>query len=240
MNFTKESLTDLTRNLMDFHDLHDWKIRIGTAKNMAGMCNFSRKQITMSLFLANARSRENTVDTILHEIAHALTPKDGGHGKEWKATASRIGANPSRCFDPSEIDPALAYKFHGRCPTHIERTTRRNRRAHLKCSECDTAVVWRDLQSDDETWYPFESPTRSRLYVAIEKYNASATDDGVILAPIGHTWNATGTHYLDPTLSFYTESDTGGERSMSRITSMIVDEMNYGLDKCNCRDCLED
>lgn len=238
MNFTKESLTDLTRNLMDFHDLHDWKIRIGTAKNFAGMCDFSRKQITMSLFLANARSRENTVDTILHEIAHALTPKDGGHGKEWKAVASRIGANPSRCFDRKEIDPALAYKYHGRCPTHIERTTRRNRRAHIKCLKCDSALVWRDLQSDDETWYPFESV--SRLNSAIEKYNADLTDDGCILAPIGHTWNATGTHYLDPTLSYYTETDSGRERSTSRIHIMLVDEMHYGLDKCNCRDCLED
>jgi predicted SprT family Zn-dependent metalloprotease len=38
------------------------------------------------------------LDTILHEIAHALAGHKAGHGPAWKAKCAQIGAKPKRCF----------------------------------------------------------------------------------------------------------------------------------------------
>ena len=39
-------------------------------------------------------SEEQLLDTVLHEIAHAIAGHEAGHGLLWKATARRIGATP--------------------------------------------------------------------------------------------------------------------------------------------------
>ncbi len=39
------------------------------------------------------------LDTLLHEIAHALAGPEAGHGPAWKAVAVRIGATPRACDD---------------------------------------------------------------------------------------------------------------------------------------------
>jgi hypothetical protein len=40
---------------------------------------------------------EEIVDTILHEIAHALVGPRHGHDTVWKAKCTDIGARPERC-----------------------------------------------------------------------------------------------------------------------------------------------
>jgi hypothetical protein len=55
------------------------------------------KTIELSLPFIQVAAVPEVMDTILHEIAHALTP--GGHTKAWKATAAAIGATPKRCSE---------------------------------------------------------------------------------------------------------------------------------------------
>ena len=83
-------------------------------------------------------------DTILHEIAHALCPKDG-HGPRWRATCRRIGARPARCYtEASVISPPRApapYRFGcPRCGWWVERR-KRSRRAYL-CKLCRGKVTY--------------------------------------------------------------------------------------------------
>lgn len=54
-------------------------------------------KITLSRPLVELNDEATVLDCILHEIAHALTPDDPGHGHEWKRVARRIGARPVRC-----------------------------------------------------------------------------------------------------------------------------------------------
>lgn len=235
MNFTKATLTKRTRDLMDHHGLQDWDIRIGSARNMAGMCNYSRKQITMSLFLANARSRENTVDTILHEIAHALTPKDGGHGKEWKAMASAIGADPSRCFDPSEIDLSKRYRFIGFCAKHRDNVVKANRRSYRSCF-CGDALYWTDRENESEPAKTFYPAHVSKLSQALKSVGATI-DGGDFIAPKNHVWNATEMHYLDGSSPFYTETDSGRERSENAKANAILRDVSQGVMLCSYNNC---
>lgn len=235
MNFTKATLTKRTRDLMDHHGLQDWDIRIGSARNMAGMCNYSRKQITMSLFLANARSRENTVDTILHEIAHALTPKDGGHGKEWKAMASAIGADPSRCFDSQEIDPEKRFRFIGFCMKHRDNVTKANRRSQRTCY-CGEVIHWIDREDESAPAKPFYPAHVSKLSQALKSVGATI-EGGDIIAPKNHVWNATEMHYLDGSSPFYTETDSGRERSENAKANAILRDVSQGVMLCSYNNC---
>lgn len=45
---------------------------------------------------------DDLLDTLLHEIAHALTPGDG-HGKLWQAKAMELGARPTTHKTPEEL-----------------------------------------------------------------------------------------------------------------------------------------
>lgn len=240
MNRTE--LHDLTRYFMDLHGLKEWSIRIGSAKNIAGTCNYTRKQITMSSHLAKARTKEHTVDTILHEIAHALAGSKAGHGKDWKDVCVRIGARPERCFDTEEIAPEYLHKWIAICPSHPENHYGMNRRNHnYRCPKCHGKLHYAEYsQPEPRTYKPFKSQATSMLHKlgqVIEEQGATLTDDGVLLAPVGKVWWSTTTHYLDPTSPYYTETDSGRDRTPNAIYKMLIDEMSSGTVDCHCIDC---
>lgn len=62
-----------------------------------GQCNFRRKRIELAPFFVRFNYPFVVKRTILHEIAHALTPKHG-HNKFWKAKARELGHDGSRCY----------------------------------------------------------------------------------------------------------------------------------------------
>lgn len=98
-------LTDarqLAVELMRQHGLSGWMFCFDHARRRFGSCKPGRKQITLSRHLTFLNSPEQVRDTLLHEIAHALTPGDG-HGSRWKAKCREIGANPKRCYDDTEV-----------------------------------------------------------------------------------------------------------------------------------------
>ena len=68
------------------------------AKKLFGICCYDDKLIKLSPHLTDLNDEPEVIDTILHEIAHALTPADAGHGKAWKAKCIQIGAKPQRCY----------------------------------------------------------------------------------------------------------------------------------------------
>ena len=88
---------DLALALMRQHGLHDWTFRFDHARRRFGSCRPRRRLITLSRPLAFLNEEAQVRDTILHEIAHALTPWDG-HGRNWKRKCIEIGAEPRRCY----------------------------------------------------------------------------------------------------------------------------------------------
>ena len=67
----------------------------------AGCCDYSWKIISLSRYYVLANEEAAVMDTVLHEIAHALTPGDG-HGAKWKAACVKLGAVPKQGFVPGE------------------------------------------------------------------------------------------------------------------------------------------
>jgi hypothetical protein len=80
-----------------------WHFAWNNHKRTYGMCIYGKKQIVLSKFLTPHCSEAEVEDTILHEIAHALTP-GSGHGRLWKIMARKLGANPysTRALDDDQ------------------------------------------------------------------------------------------------------------------------------------------
>lgn len=94
----------VARELMNENGLQDWRLKWDRAVSRAGLCSFTDRTISLSRPLAEVRSFEETRNTILHEIAHALAGARAGHGPAWKRKAVELGANPERCFQSEAAD----------------------------------------------------------------------------------------------------------------------------------------
>jgi predicted SprT family Zn-dependent metalloprotease len=99
--------------------------------------------MTLSRMLTLLNDEAEVVDTILHEIAHALTPGDG-HGPAWKAACLRIGAKPVRCYTDETVasPPRRVARFALGCP-RCQWSQPRYRRVTRKliCRKCRSPVV---------------------------------------------------------------------------------------------------
>ena len=128
----------LARNLISEHRLEGWRFAFDHARRRFGRCDYTHKRITLSRPLTLLNNIDEVRDTVLHEIAHALCPKDG-HGARWRAICGKIGAKPARCYNDEQVvspprRPA-PYRFGcPRCNWWVERR-RRTRRTFL-CKLC--------------------------------------------------------------------------------------------------------
>jgi predicted SprT family Zn-dependent metalloprotease len=96
-----------------------WKVVFDNTKCRGGECRYAQKEIGISAHLFAIWTFEQCRDTILHEVAHALTPGHG-HDKVWKAKHAEIGGNAKRCWSPKERNhfprQKRARNWIGTCP----------------------------------------------------------------------------------------------------------------------------
>jgi len=127
-----EAAEQLTRRLMNQHGLLGWEFAWDKAVTRFGACHYQRERITLSRVLTPLQPRSHVVDTVLHEIAHALVGYNGcHHGPEWRAMATRLGANP----EATKHGNLTGHRFVGRCD-HCGNTIQRHRRLNQACGRC--------------------------------------------------------------------------------------------------------
>jgi predicted SprT family Zn-dependent metalloprotease len=83
-----------------------WKFKWDYAKRRAGRCSYHKKLISLSIYYVRLNIDSNlddVIDTILHEIAHALIGPGMHHGPEWQEMACRVGARPVACYDVATV-----------------------------------------------------------------------------------------------------------------------------------------
>lgn len=142
----------LAVELLQRHGLSDWSFAFDHARRRFGSCRPSQKLVTLSKWLTFLNGPDEVRETILHEIAHALTPGDG-HGPRWKAACLRVGAKPVRCYDAKAVNapPARPAPFLigcKRCDWWADR--HRVTRKRLVCRHCRGPVVLREKISGRE------------------------------------------------------------------------------------------
>ena len=72
-----------------------WTVNFDEGYRILGHCCYHVKAITLSQLHVEQNNRENVLNTILHEIAHALVGPGHGHDMVWQAKARSVGARPS-------------------------------------------------------------------------------------------------------------------------------------------------
>lgn len=94
----------LAISLMIKHNIYQrgWTFKFDNAKRRFGVCKHRSKTISLSQYLVLLNDVNQVQDTILHEIAHALTPGQG-HNYTWKLKAKEIGCKPERCYSNKEV-----------------------------------------------------------------------------------------------------------------------------------------
>src|SRR5476649_706966 len=92
----------LARDLMKQHGLIGWTFEFDHARRRFGCCNYTHRKITLSKSLTFLNGIEEVRDTVLHEIAHALTP-GARHGVRWRRKCVEIGARAKRCFNDEHV-----------------------------------------------------------------------------------------------------------------------------------------
>jgi len=117
-----KELEEIAGREMVKHGLQGWTFALGSTKRSLGVCKYRSKRIEIAEYYAVNSPQGTVLDTLLHEIAHAIAGPAARHGPNWKEVAIRVGAVPHSCdqtqtavLKPGDWQatcPACAKTFH--------------------------------------------------------------------------------------------------------------------------------
>ncbi len=146
---TQGEARTIAARLLREHGLDEmgWTFKLDKAKRRAGLCDYEVRVISISGPQLNSLSYAGSLDTILHEVAHALLPHHG-HDQDWKDLFLALGGNGKRLTQAEEILVPLKPSVVGTCPACGIEIPRYRRPSlgiyiHKKCESEKRPVVWR-------------------------------------------------------------------------------------------------
>tara|TARA_R110001583_G_scaffold50017_1_gene156194 strand:+ start:6214 stop:6714 length:501 start_codon:yes stop_codon:yes gene_type:complete len=116
-----EKARNIALKLMRQHGVSDYTFKWDRAVRRFGCHNGRLKTLSLSRPMTEHETNEKRViNTILHEIAHALDYKKRGksnHDSEWKRVAMSIGCSGERCSSMAGLDQSNFMKWIASCPS---------------------------------------------------------------------------------------------------------------------------
>lgn len=92
--------------------LNDWTLKFNNRLTRSlGRCIFVQKTIELQTRFVKENPEHIVLDTIRHEIAHALAGHKAGHGHEWKMWAVKVGAKPEATADAASVTLTRRYQL---------------------------------------------------------------------------------------------------------------------------------
>lgn len=87
------------------HKLSEWRFVLNpNLGRRLGCCKHREQVIEIATYFAEKNPQATVIDTLLHEIAHALAGPGHGHDNYWKGIAISLGAEPTACATDGSIE----------------------------------------------------------------------------------------------------------------------------------------
>ena len=143
---------NLAVNLMKEYGLIQggWRFTWCNTKRSYGWCNGTRRTISLSKAVTPHRKHENILNTIKHEIAHALVGVHNSHNHLWKRKCVEIGARPEPLARDIVSHEKIA-KWVGTCPVCEHKSyAYRKKKIRSSCWVCSPkfderfVIVWKE------------------------------------------------------------------------------------------------
>lgn len=133
-------------DLLAENGLTRWKTVTSKGRRTIGLCNYTTKTINLSRYMLESDDDAYIIDTIIHEVAHALTPGHR-HDAVWRSKAMELGGSGERYAAHSNYPS----KWLGMCANgHESRLFRWNKRTVYRCN-CSSPLYIR--RSDGSRTY---------------------------------------------------------------------------------------
>lgn len=130
----------LARKLMDANGLQDWRVELDNGTSRAGVCRYGTKNIGLSKEISRINHHDAVKATILHEIAHALTPGHG-HNTVWRVKCLELGGDGKARYTAE--DKTILQKFKATCDCDGKVFHSNRRLQHRACPTCKKSIVWK-------------------------------------------------------------------------------------------------
>lgn len=146
MEIMTETRRVIRRNIDEFPHLAGIVINFDKATNRVGQYHSGKHQISYSAVLMPHLSREDILDTITHEVAHAIVGVKEHHSPKWREMHRRLGGNGMLRTKriPNEIRISIS-KYRAECSVTGEAISgfnRKPRRNYLcKCHNKDISLI---------------------------------------------------------------------------------------------------
>jgi len=118
----------------------DYSFKFDNAKRRCGQCNYYNKTISLSIVYVKNNNEDLIINTILHEIAHAIAPIGSGHGKEWKKICLEVNAKPVRVNKEAELPAENKWTAH--CLTCNKSWQYLRKHKNYIHKSCKTKITW--------------------------------------------------------------------------------------------------
>jgi len=116
--------TKFLRETLDNNNLSEWHIRLtmDITKPFLGMCVYQDKTIILNAFHIDTHPDVEVINTIRHEVAHALCPGEG-HNEIWAAKARLLGCDNTLPCASYDINPAIVNTIRSGADVSVDFTT---------------------------------------------------------------------------------------------------------------------
>jgi predicted RNA-binding Zn-ribbon protein involved in translation (DUF1610 family) len=132
-----EEAKELAMRYMKMHGLTNYRFLFNRSIRNFGTCNNTLREITLSKVLVEMNDEERVLRTLLHEIAHALTPHHG-HDNVWKRKCIEIGGDGIRCYSVKDTVCLPKRGITYVCPKCGDEIVKGNSRKMGACLSCCT------------------------------------------------------------------------------------------------------